>query len=282
MIIFVVFVLALATLLFLLFLLGQQVKFIVFVLELVSPIVDLITLPIYSLIDQPWCIRLHSKTVCAERHYEPNGDYYWQTTKNADSEMKKLSKENQRLKRSLGKLKHLSELWTVFESVHKEKRCFGRRKILSRKLEDGEVKFELSGDYEWTSFGEVLRTVREFAKILQFKFQLKHRDRVAVFAETSPEFFIMFAGLQSLGCEMVLLRSTPNEVIIPYVLNENEIDLVLTQTNFVKLLNKLKPAIRTVRRLVCFRHPFANDLDDEELLNAKYELFEYEQLIKEA
>lgn len=282
MILLIATTLVLATLLFLVFL-DQQVKFVLFVLEFVSKIFDLITLPAYLLIDQPWKVERPSKTKTAERHYEPNGDYYyWQAIELPDSKRPKLSAENQALKSSLQKMTHLSQLLDIVGRLHKGKRCLGTRKILGKKMVDGEVKFVLSDHYEWRSYEEVLDTISDFAKVLHHKFQLKRGVRVAIFAEVSPEFFIMFFALQSLGCEVVLLRSTPNETTIPFVLNQNEVELVLTQTNFIGLLNKLKPNIETVRKLICFGHPFAGEVDEEEVRNVKYEFFEYEQLLKEA
>ena len=281
MIIFLVFTLVLPTLLFLMFLFNQQTKFIVFVLKLVSAICDLITLPIYLLIDRPWKIKQPSKIRCSERHYEANGNYYyWKANTNGCSK-ETLPEEFRVLRSSLQKLTHLSELWTAVEKAYKNKKCFGRRTVLGKKVENDQVRLELSSDYVWKSYKEVLGTSRVFAKILHHKFQLKHRDRVAIFAETSPEYFIMFSALQSLGCEVVLLRSTPNAINIPAVLNEHQIKLLFTQTSLVKLLNELKPNIRTVSKLICFRHLFADEADEEEIRNVKYELFEYDQLVEE-
>ena len=274
--------LVLATFFFLAFLLNQQVKLIVLVLETVTTICDLIIFPAYLLIDRPWKIQLRSKTHTAERHYEPNGDYYyWQAKKASGLQNEPLSNENQTLQAMLGKLTHLSELLTVVEKVHKEKQCLGRRRVLSKRLEHGDVKFELSNEYEWISYGEVLETIRGFARALRHKFQLKRGDRVAIFAETSPEYFIMFFALQTLGCEVITLRSTPDEKTIPFTLNLNEIIFVFTQTNFVKLLNKLKPNMQTVTKLICFHYPFGSEGDNDEVQNAKYELFMYEQLLEE-
>ena len=192
-----------------------------------------------------------------------------------------LSDQDREFKSALLKLGHLSELLPLLGKVHKGKKCLGRRRVLSKEVENGEVRFELSGEYEWRSYDEVLDTIRELAKILHHKFGLKRGDRVATFVETSPEFFIVFFTLQSLGCEVVVLRSTPNESTIPFVLNEHEIQFVFTQTNFVKLLNKLRPDIRTVSKLICFHNPLGSETDEDEIRNVRYELFEYEQLLNE-
>lgn len=154
--------LVLATLLFLAFLFNQQVKFIVLVLQFVSTICDLITLPVYLLIDQPWKIQLHSKNVCAERHYEPNGDYYWQAK---ETKIEKHSGEHQEFKNSLGKLMHLSQL--LLGKVHKGKKCLVTRKVLDKKIENGQVKFELSNDY---SRGIVQRSRKLFFLLFYGRF----------------------------------------------------------------------------------------------------------------
>lgn len=281
MIFLLVSTLVLATFLFLVFLLNQQIKFTIFVFEFVSSILDLVTLPVYLLIDQPWKIKLRSKTVTSDRHYEPNGKYhYWQANESPKEE--RLSEENRTLKSSLSKLGHLSELLSIVAKVHRGKKCLGRRKVLGRKIENGKVRFKLSDEFEWKTYDEVLSTIREFAKVLHHKFRLKRGDRVAIFAETSPEFIMAFFSFQLLGCEVVLLRSTPDESTISPILNENEISLVFSQTNFVKLLNKLKPKMPTLSKLICFRHPFGSETDEEEVRKVQYEFFEYEQLLKDA
>lgn len=280
MIFLLLFTVVLATLFFLAFLLNQQVKFIVFVLQFVTTIVDLITLPFFLLIDQPWKIKRTSKTVSAERHYEPNGEYfYWQAK---ETKKEQLPEKYLEFKNSVGKLTHLSQLLPLLGKLHKGKKCLGTRKVLGKKLVNGQVQYELSNDYEWRTYDQVLDTIRDLAKVLYHKFQLKRGDRVATFAETSPEFTIIFFALQTLGCEVVVLRSTPNEATIPFVLNDHEIEFVFTQASFVKLLNKLKPNIPKVRRLVCFHNPFGSEESKEEIRNVKFEFFEYEQLLKEA
>ena len=259
-----------------LLLFDQQVWLLMFVLKLVSAACDLITLPVFLLIDKPWKNR--PRAYCAQRHYEANGGYhYWERK----GEVEILSEEDQKLRDHLQKLRHLSELLAIVQEVHGSKRCLGARRVLARRTENGQVKFELSNGYEWRSYEQTLHAIRSLAKSLHHRFQLKRGDRVSIFAGTIPEYFIAFWALQSLGCEVLLLRSTPNESTIPVVLNENQIRLVFTQSDFVKFLNKLKPNIRTLSTLVCFHSPYAGQADVEELRNAKYDLFLYEQLLQE-
>lgn len=263
----------------------HQVKwFSLIVLKLVSSVCDAITLPVYLLIDRPWRVKLSSKVHHADRHYEANGDYYYwerrEERKEAEKEL--LSEETKKLQDRLQKVIHLSELLTIVREVHRDKQCLGRRRVLGRKVENGgQLKFELSNEYEWSSYEQVLETIEHLADILYRKFQLKRGDRVALFAGTVPEYFLTFWSLQLLGCEVLLLRSTPNELGIPCILNENQIRLVFTQSDFVRVLNRLKPNLRTVGHVICFRSPYAGETDEQEVLNSKFDLLQYEQLLQE-
>ena len=90
----------------------------------------------------------------------------------------------------------------------------------------------------------------------------------------------LFFAFQNLGCEVVTLHSTLGEDGIAYILNSTKVEYLFTQTDLVRLLNKLKPTIETVTKLILIKNPFVDRLSEEEKKDLKYELFEYDKLFK--
>lgn len=260
---------------------SQQVKWLIFVLKFVSSVFDVIAWPIYLLIDRPWTIRLRSKVQHADRHYEANGGYNYWVRKEEREETEKCSEGTQQLRDLLQRVTHLSELVAVVRQVHRGKPCLGRRCVLGRKLENGQLKFALSNEYEWQNYEQVLDTIERLANILHHRFRIRRGDRVAIFAGTVPEYFISFWALQLLGCEVLLMRNSPNESNIVRTLNENRIRLMFTQSDLVKVLNRLKPSLQTVHQVICFRSPYTDVVDEQEIRNSQYDLHQYEQLLQE-
>lgn len=175
-------IVTLLTLVFFAFLLNKQAKFVRLIVECLVTICDAITLPIYCLVDKPWKIKRLSQTYWADRHYEPNGDYtYWECRSEVVSQNE--SSKHNRTQRELENVGHLSELLSLVQKVHGNLNCIGKRKLIRKTIENGATKFEL-GDYEWQTYGQVVRRIHSLAKALHHKFQLKRGDRVGIMADT--------------------------------------------------------------------------------------------------
>lgn len=81
---------------------------------------------------------------------------------------------------------------------------------------------------------------------------------------------------------VVTLHSTLGESGITYILNSTKVDYLFTQTDLVRLMNRIKPNVQTVQKLINIRNPFVDQLTDDEKKETKYELFELDKLIKES
>lgn len=279
MIILITSILTFATFFFLAFLCNQQVQFLVLTLRLFTTIYDILTYPIYFFIDKPWKIKRHSQTYYADRHYEPEGDYYYWKAKPEVSAFK--CDESNRVENLLANIKHLSEFLPIALENYETDQCLGRRKVLRKLIEKGRNKFELS-DYEWLTYGEVIAKIESFTKVLHHKFKFKRGDRVAIMADTSLEWFVTFFSLQVLGCEVVTLHSTLGESGITYILNSTKVDYLFTQTDLVRLMNKIKSSVNTVTKLINIKNPYVPSLSEEEKKDLKYELYEFDELFKES
>lgn len=268
-----------ATLFFVAFLLNQQVKFVVFTLRTFSTIYDLLTWPAYLFIDKPWQVTRHSQTYYSDRHYEPNGDYtYWECKPEVSShqQVKSSSLENQ-----FDNVKHLSEFLPIAQRLYADLPCVGKRKVLRKIVEKGRNKFELSA-YDWLTYRQVQERIDMMTKVFHHKFCFKKGDRVALMFNTCEEWLVTFFALQSLGCEIVTLHATLGEEGICHILNSTKVEYLFTQTELVRVMNKLKPKVETVSKMINVKNPFVDQLTEEEKKNCAYELFDYGKLAKES
>ena len=48
------------------------------------------------------------------------------------------------------------------------------------------------------------------------------------------------------------------------------------------MMNKLKPKVETVTKIIHVKNPFVDQLTEEERKNSEYEIFEYDKLVKES
>ena len=172
----------LSTLVFFAFLLGQQCQVVRLVVESLITVIDVLTLPVYCLLDKPWKVQRLSQTHWADRHYEPHGDYTYWECKARPADRNKASKYS-RLCAELQNVGHLSELPPIVQKLYHNLDCVGRRKLIGKTVEKGATKFEL-GDFEWLTYAEAVRRINSLAKALNHKLHLKRGDRVAIMADT--------------------------------------------------------------------------------------------------
>lgn len=169
-----------ATVFFIAFLVDQHVRFVVLILQTIATIYDLITFPIYLIVDKPWKVKRHSRTYYADRHYEPAGDYtYWEIKPEVTN-----ARQASHIEKVIDNVKHLSELLPIAQNFYANLDCVGTRKVLRKVIEKGKTKFELS-DYEWQTYRQTQQAIDNLTKVFHHKFQFKRGDRVAIMADTS-------------------------------------------------------------------------------------------------
>lgn len=146
---------------------------------------DLITLPVYWLIDRPWKIRRHSEQQWAEKHLETNANYtYWQCPELIGQLIgQPANEEHIEIKSQLDSVRHLSELLSIVQKRFANLKCIGKRRVIGKRVENGQTKYELS-DYQWLTYRTLVEQVHRLSRVLHHKFQLKHADRVAIMADT--------------------------------------------------------------------------------------------------
>lgn len=259
------------------FLINQKYCFIVFFLKFLSIVFDLLTLPFYFFIDKPWRNKINSSSQIINKHYQPNGDYYYWKTKKADLN---LSSKQSRLYKLMEEVNHLSEFLSIADHLHQNSICAGKRNLLNKVIDNSKIKYELS-DYEWFTYEQVLDKINSLVKVFHHKFKLKKGDRVAIMSDTCLEWLITFFALQFLGCELVTLHISLDDESICYILNSTKSEYLFTQEDLVRTFNRLKPKIQTTTKLVNINNPFVDQLTEYEKSECNFEFFEYNDLVED-
>lgn len=277
MILLLTFIIIFSTLFFFAFLVNQQVEFFLLILRFVISIYDVLTLPIYFFIDKPWKNKNKFKTF-AKKCYEPNGKYtYWKNETKIE-----IPEKFRELNELIESIQHISELLPIVRKLHQHKDAIGRREILDRLIdENGKIKYVLS-DYQWITYREALDHIEDLAKVLHHKFHLKHGDKIGIMADTQFEWLATFFALQKLGCELVTLHSTLDDEGICFILNLTKPDYIFTQDDLVRTFDRLRPQIQTASKLIIYKNDYVKSLTDIERKNSQYELFNYDDLLKES
>ncbi|XP_043213778.1 long-chain-fatty-acid--CoA ligase 4-like [Amphibalanus amphitrite] len=192
---------------------------------------DVITLPIYTILQKPWvrikkAKKIRAKevpgSVCRYRNYDdPIG---FQVT----------------MKRE--KLDTVEKIVRYAVKQHGDKKGFGTRAILSEENEtqpNGKVfKKFVMGDYQWTSYVQFAARADAFGRALLAE-GVKPGGRVCIFAETRQEWLEAAVGAFTQNVTVVTLYATLGEDAVAHGINETEVAHVITT-------HSLMPKVKTI------------------------------------
>jgi long-chain acyl-CoA synthetase len=130
---------------------------------------------------------------------------------------------------------------------------FGSRKLISREIEvspDGKSFEKLHlGEYEWLSYGEAFKAVCNFASGL-VHLGHGHDEKVAIFADTRPEWQIALQGCFRRSVTVVTIYSSLGEGALCHSLNETEVTTVVCGPKELKKLIDISGQLDTVKRVI--------------------------------
>lgn len=215
-----------------------QIKLLVVRLFLI--LYDIVTLPIYFLIQQPWIKWKASKTIWAKLIRE--NDPYSPCVRIARSCINPIEGVNT-----------MDELFRLSVVRHGTKRCLGVREVLAEADEyykTGKIfkKYRL-GDYHWYSYAEVDQRLEILSKGL-LALGLQPRQKVIIFAETRIEWMLICQACFRINVPVVTLYSTLGEDGIVHGINETEVSYIFTSQELLPKLKKIMPKIPLVNHVV--------------------------------
>ncbi|XP_046419007.1 fatty acid CoA ligase Acsl3 isoform X1 [Neodiprion fabricii] len=212
-------------------------------IQAISYVCDLLTFPVYLVLQRPWEKRKKSRRVKAKLVSKDENSVTYRSV-DSPGEMHVAMKKR--------KVETLDEMLLWVAQIHNSKRCLGTRQILAEEDElqpNGRVfkKYKM-GDYKWKTFSEVERLAASFGRGLR-NLGMRSGRNVVIFAETRAEWMIAAHGCFKQNFPIVTIYATLGDEAIAHGINETEVDTVITSHDLLpkfKRLLELAPKIKTV------------------------------------
>ncbi|XP_014260043.1 long-chain-fatty-acid--CoA ligase 4-like isoform X1 [Cimex lectularius] len=204
-------------------------------IKAIAFVCDIITYPVYLILQRPWeKIRL-SRRVKAERQVEDGKTVLVKSlTMPRDIHCKLLT----------FKIDTLEKMLNYITNLYGNKNCLGTRDILAEEDEiqpNGRIfKKYLMGEYKWRSYNDVNQEASFFGRGLR-SLGFKAKENIVIFAETRAEWTVAAHGCFKQNFTVVTIYATLGEEAIAHGINETKGRLVITTH---ELLPKFKTILK--------------------------------------
>ncbi|XP_053996394.1 fatty acid CoA ligase Acsl3 isoform X2 [Hylaeus anthracinus] len=212
-------------------------------IKALSYVYDLLTFPVYLILQRPWEKRKASRRVKARAVAKDEHSVIYRSVDSPGPMHVALKRE---------KIDTLVKMLSWVSKLHGDKRCLGTRQILADEDElqpNGRIfkKYRM-GEYKWKSYVDVDRLTVSFSRGLR-ELGLTVRKNIVIFAETRAEWMIAAYGCFRQNLTVVTIYATLGDDAIAHGINETEVDTVITSHDllpkFKRLLEKV-PVVKTV------------------------------------
>ncbi|KAI8123759.1 Long-chain-fatty-acid--CoA ligase 4 [Lucilia cuprina] len=215
-------------------------------IKAIAFVCDIITLPVYLVLQRPWKRRQESKRVKVSMAKIVSNDetaLTYRTTEPPRETHIKMLQDN---------IDTLEKVFNYVAKTHSSKRCLGTRQILSEEDElqpNGRVfkKYNM-GEYKWKNFIEAERMAAAFGRGLRECGQ-EPRKNIVIFAETRAEWMIAAHGCFKQSMSIVTVYATLGDEGVAHCISETEVTTVITSHDllpkFKVLLDKC-PQVDTI------------------------------------
>ncbi|CAG9799773.1 unnamed protein product [Chironomus riparius] len=207
---------------------------------------DIITFPVYFLIQRPWARRNRSQRVKAK---PISSDSTQITYRTADPP------REMHLKMVQADIDTLEKVLKYISDTHKDKNCLGTRQVLSEEDElqpNGRLfkKYKM-GEYTWRSYVDVEKEACNFGYGIR-KLGVQPKDNVVIFSETRAEWMIAAHGLFKHSCSIVTIYATLGDEGIIHGVNETEVSTVITSHELMPKLKCILDKLPKVSTIIYF------------------------------
>ncbi|GFY53981.1 long-chain-fatty-acid--CoA ligase 4 [Trichonephila inaurata madagascariensis] len=218
-----------------------KTKVVLNLLKLIIFAYDVVSLPIYFLVMQPWRRWKWNRTIWAKQ-VRPD-DPYSPCVRHVRSIVNPL--EN---------VKTMDELFRLAIVRHGSKRCVGTREVLSEAdeyLKNGKVfkKVRLGDKYIWHSYIDINERIETLAKGL-LSYGLQPKKQIAIFAETRIEWMLACQACFRINVPVATLYATLGDEGIIHGLNETEVNHIITSQELLPKLKKILKQTPAVSKVV--------------------------------
>lgn len=207
---------------------------------------DILLFPLFLVLQQPfaywkraWSSRTHRKLI----QTKDGPRHEWQR-----------SWEPASPKSPFSSCKTFAEMSNLAVKLHKTKRCFGHRPVLSQsvsKSSDGRViKLKnLAAEYKWTTFDEADKRINMIIKSL-VSVGVMPKDKVVLILETRTEWTLVAHAIFRMGATLCTMYSTLGEEGIIHGLNEVESKYIICNEDVIQRFLDVLDRIHYVTHLI--------------------------------
>ncbi|XP_015123836.1 long-chain-fatty-acid--CoA ligase 4 isoform X1 [Diachasma alloeum] len=212
-------------------------------IKALSYVYDLLTFPVYLILQRPWEKRKLSRRVKAKPIAKDDNSITYRNIDDPGPIHVKLQRQS---------VDTLEKVLRYAAETHGGKKCLGTRQILAEENEvqpNGRVfkKYKM-GEYKWKSYTEVERLAASFGRGLR-ELGMTKRKNIVIFAETRAEWMIAAHACFKQDLSVVTIYATLGDEAIAHGINETEVDTVITShellSKFKRLLS-LAPAVKNI------------------------------------
>ncbi|CAN7992988.1 unnamed protein product, partial [Ixodes hexagonus] len=207
--------------------------------RVIATVYDLVTLPLYIIIQQPWVRLREQQTVWAGKLSTELG-----------APMVRLTPDTAR-----PRFKDCETVDALFRKVvklHSNRACLGTRLVKgqTREVVDGKtiIKYDL-GEYRWKTYKEVETKVDEIGRGLA-SIGIGPETRLIIFAETREEWMLTALACFRRRIIVCTIYATLGDEGIVFSVNETEGQVMVTSEELLPKLQKLMPRLHNLRHII--------------------------------
>jgi len=238
----------------------------------ISFIYDVITYPVYYVLQQPWNKRYNSKKMKSDITKLDDNTIVIKTLSEPSIYHLTLVKD---------KIDTLEKVFQYSVQKYSDSYCLGTRKILAEEDEiqkNGRIfKKYVMGSYNWMTYKDVDTASDHFGNAL-ISFGQKHKENIAIFAETRAEWMISVQGCFKQNIPVVTLYATLGEEAIAHGINETEVSIVITSHDLLPKFKKILQLTPRVKTLIYMKDQLAETVTSG--YNDGVEIISFESVLK--
>ncbi|XP_047361763.1 long-chain-fatty-acid--CoA ligase 4 isoform X1 [Vespa velutina] len=213
-------------------------------IKALSYVYDLLTFPVYLILQRPWEKRKASRRIKARPISKGENSITYRSVDSPGPMHVKLERE---------KVCTLEAVLLWVSKIHGEKKCLGTRQILAEEDEvqpNGRIfkKYKM-GDYKWKSFVDVERLAASFSRGL-VENGLTLRKNIVIFAETRAEWMIAAHACFKQNLTVVTIYATLGDEAITHGINQTEVDTVITSHDLLPKFKRLLHVLPEVKNII--------------------------------
>lgn len=209
------------------------------VFRLIASVYDIVTFPVYMVIQQPWVRLRRQNTVWARQVSDDNA-----------SPMVRLTPDY-----AASSFKNIDTVDALFRQAtvrHASKSCMGTRVVKkeTREMEEGKsmVKYDM-GEYRWKTFKEVESRVDAIGRGL-LALGVAPKSRIVVFAETREEWMMTALACFRKCIIVCTIYATLGDEGIVHGVNETEVSVMITSEELLPRVQKLMPQLPKIKHVI--------------------------------